>query len=69
MNIPAAGAPVPEYCHCGDRECWHWSPNYYGYLHCRPCGEHHRPPECAVDEHGRALKSDGTPWDDESAPT
>ena len=54
----------PEFCHCGDHECWHWSPSYYGYLFCRPCGEHHRPPECAIDEQGRALRWDGTRWDE-----
>lgn len=35
-----------------------------GYSWCRPCGEWHRPPECAVDERGRALSSDGTPWEE-----
>ena len=23
-----------------------------GYYFCRPCGEYHRPPECAIDEDG-----------------
>jgi hypothetical protein len=42
-----------------------------GYLWCRPCREHHRPPECAVDEQGRALAPCGCPWNllDEHLPT
>lgn len=55
---------VPDLCRCGDPECWHWSADYRGYPFCRPCGDHHRAPECAVDEHGRALRPDGTPWCD-----
>lgn len=54
----------PDVCYCGDPDCWHWGPSYRGYLFCRPCGEHHRPPECAIDEHGHALAPDGTPWKD-----
>lgn len=34
-----------------------------GYPWCRTCRENHRPPECAVDEKGRALDLDGRPWD------
>ena len=33
-----------------------------GYSWCRPCEEWHRPPECSVDEQGRALRWDGVPW-------
>lgn len=25
----------------------------FGYPYCRPCEEHHRAPECPVDEYGR----------------
>lgn len=34
-----------------------------GYPWCRPCEDHHRPPECAIDELGRALMGCGCPWD------
>lgn len=42
-----------------------WAQTYRdcGYTYCRPCGEWHRPPECAIDEHGRALDWDGAPWE------
>lgn len=35
----------------------------FGYPWCRPCEEHHRPPECEVDSEGRALMSCGCRWD------
>jgi hypothetical protein len=35
-----------------------------GYPWCRSCAEHHRPPECPVDEEGRALAPCGHPWDE-----
>ena len=54
-------------CPCNDPECWFWSPLLYpGYPYCRPCDDHHRAPECAVDMRGRALRSDGTPWGEEA---
>jgi hypothetical protein len=34
-----------------------------GYINCRPCDEWHRPPECAIDDQGRALRWDGVPWE------
>ena len=42
-----------------------WDQTYRdaGYEWCRPCGEWHRPPECAIDELGRALHWTGVPWD------
>lgn len=41
-------------CRCGEGDC----PNFdAGYPWCRPHGEHHRPPECPVDECGTAA-----PW-------
>jgi hypothetical protein len=41
-----------------------WAQTYRdcGYDYCRPCREWHRPPECAIDEQGRALDWDGNPW-------
>lgn len=35
-----------------------------GYPWCRPCREHHRPPECPIDELGRSLSGCGCPWED-----
>lgn len=46
-------------CACGDSECLNLA---CGYPWCRSCGDHHRPPECSVDEQGRALAPDGRPW-------
>lgn len=51
-------------CFCGDVDCWHLAANYPW---CRPCEEHHRPPECAVDEQGRALAWCGHPWHETEA--
>jgi hypothetical protein len=53
---------VRETCPCGDPDCWHFP---MGYPLCRPCDEHHRPPECAVDEHGQSLMPCGHPWTDD----
>lgn len=53
-------APVVFPCVCGDPDCDYLA---VGYPWCRPCHEHHRPPECAVDEHGRSLAPCGHPWD------
>lgn len=57
-------AVVADPCHCGDPDPAGCMNLNAGYPWCRPCGEHHRPPECAIDEQGRALASDGTPWED-----
>lgn len=38
----------------------------HGYTYCRADGEHHRPPECPVDEQGNAKPSwldDPAPWE------
>lgn len=51
----------PDACQCGDADCMYIQ---VGYPFCRPCDEHHRPPECAIDEHGRALNWEGTPWEE-----
>lgn len=51
----------PDVCYCGEADCMHFQ---VGYPFCRPCDEHHRPPECAIDEHGRALNWEGTPWEE-----
>lgn len=33
-----------------------------GYPWCRPCAEHHRPPECPINERGEALAPCGCTW-------
>lgn len=53
-------APEVFPCACGDSDCDYLAA---GYLWCRPCREHHRPPECAVDVQGRSLAPCGHPWD------
>jgi len=51
-----------ERCYCGDAECMHFD---FDYPYCRSCGEHHRLPECPVDEQGRSLDPvSGEPWPD-----
>jgi hypothetical protein len=47
-------------CDCAPDSCWFVD---LGYVWCRPCGEHHRPPECAIDERGSALAPCGCSWD------
>lgn len=47
-------------CGCGEQGCEYLA---LGYPWCRSCSEHHRAPECAVDQHGRALAPCGHPWD------
>lgn len=49
---------------CG-RDCWFIDSNYYW---CRPCQEHHRPPECAINELGQPLAPCGHPWVDVMTP-
>lgn len=51
--------PEPA-CFCGDEDCDYLA---FGYPYCRSCGEHHRLPECPVDQDGVALRPDGLPWD------
>lgn len=60
MVVTTLPAPAPV-CLCGDTDCLHLQ---VGYPFCRPCEEHHRGPECAIDDQGRALSPDGTPWED-----
>lgn len=48
-------------CMCGDPDCWHFEADY---PYCRPCDEHHRAPECDVDEQGRSLSPFGEPYDE-----
>lgn len=48
-------------CLCGEDDCWYLAA---GYPYCRSCEEHHRPPECPIDERGRSLDPDGKPWAD-----
>lgn len=52
-------------CACGDVE--YCSLLEIGYPYCRPCGEHHRAPECPIDEQGRALAPCGHTWDEVDA--
>lgn len=53
---------VVSVCACGDADCLHFEVNYPW---CRPCEEHHRAPECPVDEQGRSLAPCGHPWDED----
>lgn len=52
------------HCGCGDPDPAGCMNANAGYDWCRPCGDHHRPPECAVDEQGRSLAPCGHPWED-----
>lgn len=47
-------------CKCGEDDCLHFA---FDYPWCRPCQEHHRAPECNVDEQGRSLMSCGCAWE------
>jgi hypothetical protein len=47
-------------CRCGDIEC-EFTP-MVGWTYCRPCGEHHRGQECAINSVGQALAPCGCPW-------
>lgn len=40
-----------------------------GYPWCRSCAEHHRAPECSINEKGQSLSPDGMPWADLGMPT
>lgn len=57
MKVTVVGTAV---CGCGDTDCLHL---VAGYPWCCPCDEHHRLPECAIDEQGRALAPCGHPWE------
>lgn len=47
-------------CPCGDPD---WCLDVMlGQPWCRPCGEHHRPPECPVNEAGESLAPCGHTW-------
>ena len=60
VDVLRAAAGLPR-CGCGDlvEDCLHQA---CGYPWCRPCAEHHRAPECPVDEQGRPLAPCGHPW-------
>ena len=47
-------------CLCGEDDCMNFACDYPW---CRPCHEHHRPPECDVDDQGRPLMSCGCAWE------
>jgi hypothetical protein len=59
---PSARAVV---CACGDADCMQFA---FDYPWCRPCEDHHRLPECPVDEQGRSLAACGHPWEDTEDP-
>lgn len=50
-------------CLCGEDDCDYMA---FGYPYCRSCAEHHRPPECPIDEQGRSLDPDGNVWPDQT---
>jgi hypothetical protein len=64
-HLDAIDAATEQRCGCGDRECLH---NEVGYPWCRSCREHHRPPECPIDEHGHALAPCGHSWGEALTP-
>jgi hypothetical protein len=49
-------------CACGDASPEGCGQLVFGYPYCRSCGDHHRMPECAVNEHGEALAQCGHTW-------
>jgi hypothetical protein len=51
--IPGEGDEPPD---------WDATLAELGYVYCRPCREHHRGDECAINEHGQPLGPDGEPW-------
>lgn len=48
MTDPTPADPRPQPAD----DYWHRAYLDAGYDWCRPCGEYHRPPECAIDERG-----------------
>ena len=52
---------------CGCGEDWGGACALFdsGYPYCRSCAEHHRGPECAVNEDGVSLQWCGCPWDND----
>lgn len=52
-------------CLCGDDDCMYFAMEY---PYCRPHDEHHRLPECDIDEQGRVLLSCGHVDNDEPCP-
>lgn len=48
-----------DLCHCGEVDCDYFA---FRYPWCRPCGEHHRPPECPVNQDGESLAPCGCTW-------
>lgn len=63
--MTGVGLVAPPTCLCGEADCLFLA---VGYPLCRPCDEHHRPPECAINPEGRALMWCGHPWSDEPCP-
>jgi hypothetical protein len=65
-TTPIGGGFVPDArCACGEDGCAHFD---CGYPWCRPCKEHHRPPECAVNERGESLAPCGCTWAETEVP-
>jgi hypothetical protein len=68
---------VAETCRCDDPDtlgtddgsgtttCLYFA---LGYPWCRSCREHHRAPECPIDENGVSLAWCGHPWDETAKP-
>ncbi|AZV00783.1 hypothetical protein SEA_KIKO_62 [Gordonia phage Kiko] len=64
QDDPAAGyeflcQTAAAECACGEADCDFFA---FDYPWCRPCGEHHRLPECAISTQGQALAPCGHPW-------
>jgi hypothetical protein len=51
----------PARCLCGLKDCDQFD---LDYPWCRSCGEHHRPPECPIDQDGYSLAPCGCRWHD-----
>jgi hypothetical protein len=41
-------------CRCGVIDCIYYA-DHGDYPWCRPCEDHHRPPECEVNEQGEGI--------------
>jgi len=60
---------MDQACLCGDDDPQGCIYLNSGYPYCRSCAEHHRPPECAINEQGQSLALCGCPWDAIEVPT
>jgi hypothetical protein len=48
-------------CLCGERDCDYFAMEYPW---CRSCADHHRAPECPIDQDGYSISQCGCRWDD-----